>query len=1615
MKFGAGFDPSLFARLWQEILDRNPVLRTSLLWEDLQEPVQIVHQRVKLPFEVLDWRGVPEEEKAGKLQAFTAEDQRRGFELVRPPLMRFTAIWVRDDLWHVVWSYHHLILDGWSAGLLAKEAASQYGAAAAGRAIEVQQRRPFRDYVAWLRQQDLSQVEAYWRRVLGGFGSPTPLGIDKPAVPGRRQDFGPDAKALLIPEERSEALKAWARKNRLTLSTVIQGAWALVLSRYSGEHDLVYGLTVSGRPPSIPGVESMLGCFINTLPVRVRVPPTELVLPWLRELQAEQGELRRYEHSPLVDVLGWSGVPRSTPLFESIFVFEGFMDTLHEGVFERTNYPLTLNVGPDREIVLRADFELERFEPEAVERLLGHLETVLASFIANPEQRLEDVEILADAERAQFAAWNRTEVDYPLSFLLHELISQQAERTPEAVAVTYEGDSLTYRELEERAFGLARHLRRLGVGPDDRVGVCAERSLELPVGLVGLLKAGASFVPLDPAYPADRLAYMIEDSGVPVLLTQRRFVDTLPPHEAQVVCLDEPLPAWGDADPVEVPPGEMRPKNLSYVIYTSGSTGRPKAAMNEHLGIVNYLFWIQEVFGQTPEDRVLQLTPLTFDVSVWEFFWPLLVGARLVMAVPGGHKDPAYLVKTVIEEGITTAHFVPSMLQAFVEQPGVERCTSLKRVIASGEALPFDLQQRFFARLGAGLHNLYGPCETAVDSTFWSCERDGSRRTVPIGRPVANTTVYILDPGFRRVPVGVVGELAIGGVQVGRGYLGRPELTAEKFVPDPFSGEPGSRLYRTGDLTKWNADGTIEFLGRVDFQVKLRGQRIELGEIEAALNEQPGVRESVVMALERGGEKRLVAFVVSEAGRVPVVEEMRGVLGERLPDYMVPAAFVVLDAMPLIPNGKADRKALAGMAEEAWSATQRAPYAAPRTPLEEMVAGIWSEVLGTDQVGREDDFFDLGGHSLLAMKLVSRYRETFQIDLPLREVFEEPTLSGQALLLDSARSVSVAPPLAAVPRGGALPPSFSQERLWFLDQLQPGSAAYNVPGGVRLRGALNADALRRSLTEVVRRHEVLRTVFAVRAGRPVQVVRDDLRPGLPLADLSALPQTIREVEIRRLSAEEAGRPFDLAVGPLLRHTLLRVGQGEHVLLLTFHHIVSDAWSLDVFLGELAALYPAFSAGRPSPLPELAVQYADFAHWQRGWLDGAVLEAELAWWHERLAGVPVLQLPTDRPRPSVQGFQGAMHFFSLPEPLSAELRSLSRAQRVTVFMSLLAAFQALLSRHAGQEDFAVGSPVAGRDVREVEPLIGFFVNTLVLRARLEGAPEFTKLLERVRLTSLEVYAHQSVPFEKIVQEIAPERNLSYTPLFQVMLAYQNLPQQSVDVQDLNLAPVHEEFPVSKFDITLTVFDSGSHIFGQWVYSTALFEAETIARWAGHLQVFLEGMAADPGARISELPLLNGAEREQLLVDWNRPAVEYPDEGFVHRMFEEQAGRTPETVAVVFAGEALSYGGLNARANRLARHLRRLGAGPETLVGISAERSFEMVVGLLAILKAGSAYVPLDPSLPAERLAYMIEDAGIGLLLDQERLLAIEGEAEEESEENLTVPVLPENPAYVIYTS
>jgi amino acid adenylation domain-containing protein len=1150
------------------------------------------------------------------------------------------------------------------------------------------------------------------------------------------------------------------------------------------------------------------------------------------------------------------------------------------------------------------------------------------------------------------------------------------------------------------------------------------------VGLLGILKAGGAYLPLDPAYPRQRLAFMLNDSQPLLVLAQRKLAELIDRQLFEVVSLD-------DSEITQAGRGEIESKasidNLAYIIYTSGSTGQPKGVMISHRSIVNHLQWRQSEHPLVEGEAFLQKASYGFDISVWEIFGTLMSGARLVLAGEGEEKDSRALVRLMREEGVNVAHFGPVMLRLIVNEEGIEECDRLKRIYSGGESLSEELKERVYEKVEVEMYQQYGPTEATVDATIEKCRRGREGRRIPIGRPIANTRVYILDEGMRLVPVGVVGELYIGGEGVARGYVGRAEQTAERFVGNPYGEEEGERIYRTGDKCRYRRDGRIEYIGREDEQVKVRGYRVELGEIEEALKEEEGIREAVVVVREEEeGDKRIVGYVVKEEGRGRRVEEIRWRMKERMPEWMVPSVIVEVERLPVTANGKVDRKALSAL--EVIRASSDSDYVEPRTPVEQILAGVWEQVLGIRQVAAHDNFFDLGGNSLLATQVMSQVRKIFEVDLPLRSIFEMPALDDLAVIIEAALQEEqglAARPILRASRAGNAPLSFAQQRLWFIDQFEPGSYAYNMPGAIELKGLLDVSSLERSLNEIIRRHESLRTTFAVEGGNPVQVIAEDASIKLHVPDISELSVDEQQAYLSVTSINESRTPFDLAQGPLLRARLVRLSIERHTLFLTMHHIVSDGWSLDVFLRELISLYDSFSTGRPPVLPALPIQYADFAQWQRERLQGEELRTALDYWRRQLGGdLPVLQLPTDRPRSAAPTVNGAKQTITLSKSIAEALKALSKREGVTLFMTLAAAFKSLLHRYSGQEDIILGTPIANRNRAETEGLIGFFVNTLILRTDLSGDPSFRRLLARVRETAMDAYTHQDLPFEKLVEELQPERDPGTNPLFQAMVSLQNGRKKQFELPGLTMTPVATGEVTTKFiDLVLDVTDTEEVLIASLEYSTDLFDSSTIGRMLGHLETMLTGIACNPDARLSELPLLTRPEEEQVLVGWNQTYVEYAHDLCMHQLVEANAEKSPGAIAVISEGDRVSYRELNERSNQLARYLQRLDVGPETLVGICAERSVELVVGMLGILKAGGAYVPLDPEYPKDRLASILEDAQVSVQLIQERLIDRFPEHQapvicldrdwpqisSESKENVESNVTADNLAFVLYTS
>jgi amino acid adenylation domain-containing protein len=1635
LRLSGALDAAALERALGEIVRRHEALRTTFAEAD-GVAVQVIAPFAGFALAVEDLFALAADAREAEVRRRAAEDAARPFDLAAGPLFRATLLRLADDEHVLLFCIHHVVSDGWSMGVLFRELSALYEAFRDGRPSPLPApRTQYADFAerqrAELDGETLDRQLAYWKTALAGAPAMLELPADhpRPAV----QSHAGAREVMDVSARLADRLEALGLDERATPYMVLLGAFQVLLAKYAGADDVVVGTAVSGRAEE--GVEELIGFFVNTLALRTDLSGDPSFREVLRRVRA--ATLGAYANAEvpferLVEELQPERSASHSPLFQVMF-------TLNDAQGARVDLPgiraedlgaelatakfdLSLSFAPHaRGLRGLLSYSTDLFERSTIRRMLEHLSRLLQQVADDADLPLSRLELMGAAERVQvLETWNRTDAEYPAASI-HALFEEQARATPAAAAVVLGGETLAYAELNARANRLAHHLRGLGVGAETRVGLCMERGMEMMVSILAILKAGGAYVPLDLSYPAERLAWMLADAGVAVLLTDGSSPCAHAAADARIVRLGAER-AEIDACPADDVAGSAAPNGLAYVMYTSGSTGTPRGVAVEHRNVVRLVRGAGYAdFGA--DEVILQAAPVSFDASTLEIWGALLNGGRVVL-MPGRTPSVEELGRTIVGHGVTTLWLTAGLFQVMVEER-LDDLRGVRQLLAGGDVLPVEAVRRVRDRFPSlRLINGYGPTE---NTTFTCCHTVGetwSGGPVPIGGPISNTRVYVLDAAMRPVPIGVPGELYTGGDGVSRGYLGRPALTAEKFVPDPFSAARGARMYRTGDRVRWLADGTVEYLGRLDRQVKIRGFRIEPGEVASVLHRHPAVTDCAVIVREDApGEKRLVAYVVGDAD----AEALREHLRRSLPEYMVPAAFVALDALPLTPNGKVDRRALP--APEL--ASDEDAYVAPRTPVEQTLAAIWAEVLRVERVGAADDFFGLGGHSLMAMRIVSRIREVLGVELPVRDLFEGPTVARLAERVEAlggaATQAAAAQPVRAA-RETALPLSFAQERLWFLDRMQPDSAFYNIPAALRLSGALDADALGRALGEIVRRHEALRTTFPEADGRPVQVVHPFAGFRMPVEELSAPGPEAREAHVRHRAAEDAARPFDLAAGPLFRATLLRLADDDHVLLLCMHHVVSDGWSMGVFFRELSALYQAFRDGRPSPLPEPRTQYADYAVRQRTAGEVARLDAQLAYWKAQLAGAPaLLELPADHPRPGVQTFRGTHEPVYFSPALTERLEALGRGEGATLYMVLLAAFQVLLARHAGRDDVVVGSPVAGRTRPEVEELIGFFVNTLVLRTDLSGDPSFRDVLRRVRAVTLGAYEHQEVPFERLVEELHPERSLSHSPLVQVSFTLRNTGDAEGALGDVQARRVAAELDVTKFDLTLGLAPDGRGLRGGMEYSTDLFERGTIRRMLEQLERVLEQAVEHPDRRISRLELMSGAERARI-VGWNRTVARFPSDRCIHQLFEAQAARTPDAVAVVCGAESLSYRELDARANRLANHLRRRGVGPEVRVGICLERSLELMVSLLGVMKAGGAYVPVDPAHPAERIGYVLGDSGVDVVLVQARLagripagmarIAVDAEWPAIAAESAEAPesgVTADNLCYVIYTS
>ncbi|HEV7505794.1 MAG TPA: amino acid adenylation domain-containing protein, partial [Thermoanaerobaculia bacterium] len=1455
-------DPAVLEKVLTELVRRHESLRT-IFPPVAGQPVQTILPPAPVSLATIDLNSLGCHLEV-ELLALAAADARRAFDLAAGPLFRASVVKLGREDHAILLGLHHIVGDGVSMGVLLKELGELYAAFAAGNPsplpdLPIQ----YADFASWQRRNlgDILARGLALSKARLAYLPPLELPTDRPR-PAEQRFFGATQR-LVIAAGTVAAVREIGRREGVTPFMVLLGGLGALLGMLGRQENVIVGSPIAGR--SRPETEGLIGFFVNTLVLPLDLsaaPKVHDLLARVRETCLAAYDSQDVPFERLVEELRPGRDLSRSPLFQAMLALEPELrvpplpriDAEYLGLDTGTSkLDLLLSLSqPSDRFEGSWEFDTDLFDRVTIQRWSASFQTLLATMSADPSLPIAELPLLSAAQRQQMVhEWQGAPERGRLG-CLHQSFFVQAGLTPEAVAVVAGETRITYGELARSARFLARRLCRLGVGPEVPVGLCVDRTPELLVGVLGVLAAGGAYLPLDPAYPAAHLAFALEDSRAPIVLASATTLDRLPPSRARIVRLDaEEAPSANGGSAVVSGVG---PGNLSHVIYTSGSTGRPKGVAIEHRSGLALVTWAEGVFTAEEVSRVLFSTSICFDLSIFELFVPWSRGGAVVLA-----ETALQLPELPARDEVTLINTVPSIMSELVRNGGVPG--AVRVINLAGEPLREDLV-RSLEQLGTveKVFNLYGPTEDTTYSTW--VRVDGKPGAPTIGRPIGGTRAYVADGCLELLPPGVIGELCLGGLGLTRGYLGRPELTAERFVPDPFASASGERLYRTGDLCRLRSDGEIELLGRLDHQVKLRGFRVELGEIEAVLATCPGVREGAVLVKESAKSGAfLVAYVVVEEADAGTAAALRRLLEEKLPSHMVPSAYMFLVALPRTPNGKLDRKALPAPDIPRSAA---APMA-PETASEELLSGIWADVLGCEKIGREDDFFALGGHSLLATRVLSRIRQIFRVELPLRAVFLQPTLAGLARSIEQAegsRTGEPQPPIVAIPRHGDLPLSFAQQRLWTVDQIERG-ALYNVPIAVHLRGQLHATAFRKALEEIIRRHEVLRTTFPADQGRPRQRISPAVSPWqLPMVDLAGLEPVHREAESANLAAAEAVRLFDLSLGPLLRTTLLRLERESHIALITMHHIVADAWSVGILIRELTALYRTGIDEQPAVLPNLPIQYADFAAWQRLMLQGEALQSLLSYWREQLSGIPPrLDLPTDRPRGERWSGRGSAHTVHLSAGLAGELRSLSRRQNATLFMVLFAGFQLLLSRLARQTDIVVATDVAGRTRLEIEPLIGFFVNLLVLRTRMEDNPLVTELLQRVRDTSLGAYAHQDLPFDRLVKDLQPDRPAGGTPLVQVELLMQNTPSEQLALPGLELSLIDGETRWAKFDLAVFVSEEPQGLNITWNYASDLFDPKTVARWASQYARLLEALVRRPESRIADLEVLSEEEKAE----------------------------------------------------------------------------------------------------------------------------------------------------------
>ena len=1577
-------DFEVFKQSLEQLFQKYDVLRTNFYtgWKDT--PLQVVYKKKRVDVQAADLRELNKQQREGYIESYRRQDKARGFDLMHDVLMRISVFRIEDRLYRLIWSFHHILMDGWCLSLFTNEVFNQYLALKERRDTEPTSTAPYSQYIEWLEQQDHEEAKQYWQQYLQGYEGDIHLPLTKAQEGPLEYVYG--NVVCQLDKEETRQLQQIANRNQVTLHTLIQTLWGILLQKYNRVQDVVFGSVVSGRPADIPGVEQMIGLFINTIPVRICCDEEISFVDAIKIAQEKALSAQPFDSYPLYEIQAQTVQKQN--LMDHIMVFENYpigqeiqqagndkasgLQVINFHMEEHSHYDFSLLVIPHEKLTVHFSFNHNVYVQAEVERIKGHFEQLVRQITTNPKVRVQDLELITRQEKEQMLeGFRAAQIQYPHEKTIHQLFEEQTVQTPDRTAIVFEGEQLTYGELNKRANRLARKLQREGVQAGQIVGIMVERSLEMIVGILGILKAGAAYLPLDPGYPLERIQYILDDSGIRLLLVQGSLYDKEILFSGKWIDVEVTQASDGNDDAnLELP---SHSSQLAYAIYTSGTTGKPKGTLIEHRQVVHLIEGLRVNIYSAYDSalHVALLAPFYFDASVQQIFASLLLGHTLFIVPREVVSDGAALCHYYRKHRIEVTDGTPSHLKLLIaanKTANNMQDLSLRHLLIGGEALQkttvSKLLQLFAAHSPEPLiTNVYGPTETCVDAALFtiapsSADLNGDPAYVPIGKPLGNNRIYILDSHRRLLPVGVEGELYIAGDGVGRGYLNLPELTNEKFTDDPFV--PTGKMYRTGDLARWLPDGNIEYVGRIDHQVKILGFRIELGEIESAMLSIPAIQEAAVVPFEdETGESYLCGYFAADC--IFPLRELKDTLSRYLPGYMIPSYFVQLDKMPLTANGKLDRKGLPAPDGKSYWGTE---YAAPQTSTEIQLASIWQEVLGLDQVGIKDNFFDIGGHSLRATALVSKIHKQLNLQLPLREVFQNPTIEQMAQILSGMEQLDETS-IPVIEKQEYYPVSSAQKRLYILNHLEGGELSYNMLGLMSVEGQLDAEKLQEAFNQLIQRHESLRTGFKMVEGEPVQFVQDQVE--FAVEKHQARADELKEYIHRFV------RPFQLEKPPLLRVQLIELQYNESVLLFDMHHIISDGTSMNILIKEFVQLYEG------KILPPLRIQYKDYAAWQTGAGRLSRMKKQEAYWLELFSGdIPVLHVPTDFKRPSKRDFTGATLHFIMDRQRSAGLKQLALESGSTLYMVLLAAYTLLLSKYSGQEDIIVGSPIAGRPHADLEPVIGMFVNTLAMRNYPAKEKTFSQYLKEVRENALKAYEHQDYPFEKLVEQLDLTRDLSRNPLFDTMFVLQNTEQQQLAIDGLTFKPYPSEHTMAKFDLTLTAVEQDSSIHFYMEYLTTLFKPETVERMMQHFMRLVDTILEKPEAKLSSLDMITLQEKSRILGMFNNTVSSGSDRS-IAQLFEQQAELKPDHTAILFKDRAWTYRELNERANQLARVLRDKGLCSDRVAAILTERSANMIIGILAIVKAGGAFLPIDPELPDERISYLIQDSGADVLL------------------------------------